>query len=222
MLQQLSLPADADICDFGCGDGVSFTMLEQFGKVRGIEVDRNLVTDTNRDRIFSEYLGTNSYSDWQCDLITALDVIEHIEDHHSALCELRQMLKPGGWLVLTVPAFMLLWDEHDLINHHYRRYTKNTLRQVLPKNTRLKECRYLFHAIFPIKLLITGINKLRRKPVPQHSIPSKLVNTAMKQICLWENRFLKWAKIPWGTSVLAVVQRIDEPAAQSLRPSSRS
>ena len=62
------------------------------------------------------------------DLITCLDVIEHTPDDVLTLTELRAWLKPGGWLLVTVPAYQALWSRHDVANHHYRRYRRGTLR----------------------------------------------------------------------------------------------
>ena len=62
------------------------------------------------------------------DLITCLDVIEHTPDDRLTLRELRRVCKPGGWLLVTVPAYQALWSLHDEANHHYRRYARGTLR----------------------------------------------------------------------------------------------
>ena len=121
ILRRLQLPTGADILDFGRGDGLLFPVLEQFGYPRGIEIDQSLLTADNpyRDQIESHPLGYQLYDDWQFDLITALDVIEHIEGDRNAVKNLVRLLKVGGRLVISVPAFMLLWDHHDEINHHH-------------------------------------------------------------------------------------------------------
>jgi SAM-dependent methyltransferase len=67
------------------------------------------------------------FGDEQFELAVCLDVIEHIEDQQRALRELHRVIVPGGTLVVMVPAYQWLWSEHDLINHHERRYTASTL-----------------------------------------------------------------------------------------------
>src|ERR1700674_4732725 len=62
------------------------------------------------------------------DLITCLDVIEHTPDDRATPRELLRASKPGGWLLVTVPAYQALWSRHDEANHHYRRYARRTLR----------------------------------------------------------------------------------------------
>ena len=61
------------------------------------------------------------------DLITCLDVLEHIEDDRGALRELRRVARPGGVLLTTVPAYPRLWSSHDELNQHCRRYTRPEL-----------------------------------------------------------------------------------------------
>ena len=64
----------------------------------------------------------------------AFDVVEHIQDHHAALREIHRTLLPGGYVYITVPAFMIMWSQHDEINHHQRRYRMPELVQLLEKN----------------------------------------------------------------------------------------
>ena len=64
------------------------------------------------------------WDDGTFDLITCLDVIEHTPDDITALRELRRVTRPGGFLLVTVPAYQALWSLHDEANHHYRRYSR--------------------------------------------------------------------------------------------------
>jgi SAM-dependent methyltransferase len=68
------------------------------------------------------------FADDEFDLATALDVLEHLDDDGAALAELRRVVRPGGALVVTVPAHPRLWSRHDELNHHRRRYTRSSLR----------------------------------------------------------------------------------------------
>jgi SAM-dependent methyltransferase len=65
------------------------------------------------------------------DIVTALDVLEHIPDDRKAVAEMIRVLKPGGLLVLTVPALMSLWSDWDVSLHHQRRYLKNNLLELM-------------------------------------------------------------------------------------------
>jgi hypothetical protein len=118
------------------------------------------------------------------------------------------MLRPGGLLVVTVPAFELLWDHHDEINHHRRRYTAATLRRTLDvQGLELMRLRYLFRTLFLPKLMVQLLNAGRDRKVAQHGIPVPAVNTAIRRVCVWEDRLLHRLPIPFGTSVMAVARK---------------
>jgi hypothetical protein len=210
-LRGLRPPPSSAILDVGCGDAVSFVALSAFGTVRGIEVDEGVLDPggSSRGRISTRPLGDPVYDDpaWRFDLITALDVIEteHIDDDRGAV---TAMLRPGGRLVVTVPAFELLWDHHDEINHHRRRYTAASLRRTLDvQGLELVRLRYLFRTLFLPKLLVRLLNAGRDRKVAQHGIPVPAVNTAIRRVCVWEDRLLHRLPIPFGTSVIAVTRK---------------
>jgi 2-polyprenyl-3-methyl-5-hydroxy-6-metoxy-1,4-benzoquinol methylase len=209
VIRSLGLPPAAKILDVGCGNGLFFDKLGQFGDVCGIEVDRSLIPADSpyRDRIFGELLGHDRYRNLRFDLITALDVVEHIEDDRKAIGDMLTMLRPGGKLIVTVPASMMLWDAHDEINRHWRRYSRKTLRALLAGQGRILRLQYLFHVLFPPKLAVKLLNKCRRRRVAQHGIPPKAVNWLAKTVCVCEYRALGWLRLPFGTSLLAVVEK---------------
>ena len=219
-LRGLRLSPHLEILDVGCGDAVSFSVLSEFGAVRGIEVDEALLDPSGpyRDRISSRPLGESLYDgpEWSFDLITALDVIEHIEDDRGAVASMARMLRPDGLMILTVPAFELLWDHHDDVNHHLRRYTASRLRSVLEgQGVAVLELRYAFRALFLPKLLVRLANSARSRKVAQHGIPAAPINNAMRTLCLAEDRLLRRVPIPFGTSVLAVLRK---PARRTTHP----
>jgi len=121
--------------------------------------------------------------------------------------EMFAMLRPGGKLVVTVPASMKLWDRHDEINGHYRRYSRSGLRELISGKGRIVCLRYLFHALFAPKLAVKVLNACVSRGIPQHSIPPKPVNWSMKTLCVLEYRLLGRLRIPFGTSLLAVVEK---------------
>ena len=209
-LSRLTLPARSDILDVGCGNGLFFPKLRQFGQVRGIETNTGLLDPENPDRalIHTQPLGDAGYKGWKFDLVTALDVIEHIEDDRLALAEIFSMLRPGGHLVLTVPAFMSLWDLHDEANEHYRRYTKQDLLPLLKPFGTLISARYLFHSIFLPKYLVGALNSKRKQgqKIRQDKVPAAPINACLSQFCYFESRMAEHLNVPFGTSLLAIVR----------------
>lgn len=212
-LRRLSppLPPNSRILDVGCGDALFFPRLREFGHVEGIEIDTSLLTPDgpDRDLIHTQPLGDSAYSDWvgKFDLITALDVVEHIEQDAWAVAEMVRMLKPGGRLLMTVPAFMSLWDHHDEINHHFRRYTAAQFAALIRPPARLLSTRYLFHSLYIPKWLVARRNRAAAHKSEQFAIPPAPINAAAAAFCNLEERLLRPFNFPRGTSVLALAVR---------------
>jgi SAM-dependent methyltransferase len=130
-LDRLALPAGSRVLDAGCGSGRTLVELADYGEVTGIELNDE-AAELARDRGLGEVvvgrLEELPWDDGTFDLITCLDVIEHVPDDVGALRELLRVSRPGGWLLVTVPAYQALWSLHDEANHHYRRYARSSLR----------------------------------------------------------------------------------------------
>ncbi len=129
-LTLLDLPADVRILDAGCGSGRNMVDLATFGRVTGLELADASVAKARERRVGEVVQGTLDampFDDGSFDLGVSLDVIEHLEDDQRALSELRRVICPGGRLLVTVPAYPRLWSQHDVVNHHRRRYTRPTL-----------------------------------------------------------------------------------------------
>jgi SAM-dependent methyltransferase len=130
-LERLPLPAEARVLDAGCGSGRTLEELRDYGEVYGIELDpeaAGVARARRRGEVAIGRLEELPWEDCTFDLITCLDVIEHTPDDRLTLRELRRVCKPSGWLLVTVPAYQALWSLHDEANHHYRRYSRATLR----------------------------------------------------------------------------------------------
>ena len=126
-LERLPLPRPARVLDAGCGSGRTLQELVRYGEVTGIELNEE-AAELARSRGLGEVrvgrLEELPWPDQSFDLITCLDVIEHTPDDRPALAELHRVCRPGGWLLVTVPAYPALWSLHDEANHHYRRYSR--------------------------------------------------------------------------------------------------
>jgi ubiquinone/menaquinone biosynthesis C-methylase UbiE len=130
-LGRLELPTAARVLDAGCGSGRTMVDLRRYGEVVGIELSED-AAEIARERDCGDVvigrIEQLPFEDGTFDLITCLDVIEHTPDDRAALRELRRVAKPGGWALVTVPAYQALWSSHDEANHHYRRYSRAALR----------------------------------------------------------------------------------------------
>ncbi|HEX4033144.1 MAG TPA: class I SAM-dependent methyltransferase [Solirubrobacteraceae bacterium] len=130
LMRGVSLGEGAQILDAGCGSGRNMVDLAKLGTVTGVEIsDASVKRARLRDvgEILQCSLTDIPVPSDSFDMAVCLDVIEHIEDEQGALRELLRVIRPGGSLLITVPAYQWLWSNHDVINHHFRRYTSRTL-----------------------------------------------------------------------------------------------
>lgn len=122
------------ILDVGCGTGANLKMLGLYGDAEGVDVSQQAVEFCRRRGLESVNHGAIEdlpYRDETFDLITALDVLEHLDDDGAGLREMRRVLRPQGTLLLFVPAFMFLWGVQDDVSNHRRRYRLPALRRLL-------------------------------------------------------------------------------------------
>ena len=121
LVARLPLPREAQILDAGCGSGRNLVELAGFGSATGLEPSAR-GAEVARARGVGEVveagIDTMPFDDASFDLITLLDVLEHIEDDRGALQGLRRVARPGGMLLITVPAYPRLWSSHDELNLH--------------------------------------------------------------------------------------------------------
>ena len=122
------------ILDAGCGTGRNITEYAQFGETAGVDPSPEAVAFCHARglaQVTQSGVEELPFDDGAFDLITATDVLEHIPDDGGAARELRRVTRPGGHLLVTVPAYQWLWSQHDDSHHHQRRYTLPRLRAVL-------------------------------------------------------------------------------------------
>jgi len=145
------------------------------------------------------------------DVITLFDVIEHIEDDNAALGAVRDLLRPGGLLVVTVPALMLLWSDFDVANHHFRRYEKAGLRAVIERSGfEIERLSYFSSLLFPLVAVERGLQRLRGvKPTAEYDVkvPPAPINQAMLGVMEVERVLLRKVDMPIGSSLLAICSR---------------
>src|SRR6185369_11727486 len=122
------------ILDVGCGTGANLLMLSKYGDAEGVDVSEDALAFCRERGLDKVKLGAAEqlpYDDATFDLVTAFDVVEHIDDDLAGLKEMRRVLRPGGRVLLFVPTFMFLWGLQDDVSHHRRRYRLPGLTRVL-------------------------------------------------------------------------------------------
>jgi SAM-dependent methyltransferase len=126
----LALPGGIEILDAGCGSGRNMQELAGYGTVSGIELSEQAAEVARARKIGEVKVGRVENLPWvleSFDLVICLDVIEHTPDDRVTFTELLRICRPGGHLLVTVPAYEALWSRHDEISRHYRRYSRRTL-----------------------------------------------------------------------------------------------
>ena len=208
---------DLKILNIGAATGHSSTLLQQFGTVTSIEFDEDCYEFTRNVVKISIQQGSILELDFPndtFDLVCAFDVIEHVEDDRVAVAEMRRVAKTGGVLFVAVPALMFLWSEHDVVNHHFRRYTSKILRGLFSAHDApIFHSYFNFWLFFPIAVtrLISRLftKKHLAKPENRQSDfdnfqSSSVVNSVLKSIFLSENILLKrFITLPVGVSILS-------------------
>src|SRR6266436_6227 len=124
------------ILDVGCGTGANLELLARYGKAEGVDVSPEALAFCRERGLQNVRQGEAEhlpYADDSFDLVTALDVVEHLDDDAAGLREMRRVLRPGGRALLFVPASMFLWGVQDDISHHHRRYTRAELTDAIKR-----------------------------------------------------------------------------------------
>jgi SAM-dependent methyltransferase len=195
------------ILDIGCGDGLFFDRLAEFGEVEGVEPSMDLVSPHNphRSRIHVCPFDENFRPGKQYSLVTMLDVLEHLENPIDALRHALELLAPAGLMIITVPALMALWTNHDVLNHHLTRYTKRSFRQVAClAGFETQEERYLYHWTCPVKLGVRVMEGLVRSQPEAPRIPASWANDVLFRVSRFEQRTLSTLPMPFGSSLMVV------------------
>ena len=211
------------ILDIGCGTGAMLDELASFGTVVGADfapealqfcVTRGVGADLARADV-----RRLPFADASFDVVTAMDIIEHIDDDKAASCEIFRVLKPGGRLLVTVPAFPSLWSEHDEALHHFRRYTAPRLKDLFQRaGLSVEKLSYTVTTLFPAIWAFRQISNLLPKRRAGGEKKANLinfaapVNTALLALSQWETRLVHQTNLPFGVSVVCIAQKPVEAA----------
>lgn len=208
--RKITLPPIARILEIGCGTGHNLAMLAAFGDVDAIEIDdhsRGIASKRlGRDVGASPLPELSGIADQSYDLIAILDVLEHVEDDRAALTAIAQRLRAGGTILLTVPQFPWMWSGHDVANHHFRRYTKATLRRAVAdaglKMTMLQSFNSL---LFPLAAADRIVARITGRTGSDDALPPAPVNAVFEKIFGLERYLVGRVPMAPGVSLVALV-----------------
>jgi SAM-dependent methyltransferase len=218
LLHRLSVPASAAILEVGCSAGPLIRRLHASGftHVTGIDLSESAIHRCHEAGLTNTAVmdATNpQYADESFDLLIASDVLEHITDEGTALRSWLRILKPGGRLLVCVPAFMFLWSEHDTVNHHQRRYTSTTLKEALKRGgfmvDRLSYWNFsLFFPLAALRLVQRTVASSEVYPGGNLRPSAPLTNAILFALLKAENYLLlNSCRFPFGGSTFAIASR---------------
>jgi len=212
-LLQSAYPAEQSlsILDVGCGTGAMSQKLAPFGTVVSADFSPLALSFSKRrgiGRLVVSDAVRLPFRDACFDVVIAMDLLEHVEDDQTALCEIHRVLKPGGRLISTVPAYPSLWSGHDVALMHFRRYVAPVLRRrVTAAHLRIERLSYAMTFLFPIVWMVRKIWPGRNNPKASLIPVPGLVNKMLVRLLTWENHIIKHLNLPWGVTVLCVAVR---------------
>ncbi len=215
LLQRFLPDRGANILDVGCGTGHHLLFVRRLGyqHVQGQDLSAVAIAFCRqlglRDIVQSD-ASEMPFAAGQFDALLVADVLEHLPDEAAALQEFWRVLKPGGVVLFTVPAFSFLWSHHDEVLHHYRRYrAADFVRLASAHHFGLADWSYFFCAILPAVVAYRyGAKMFHFDRTSDLEATAEPFNTILKLVSSMETRLFKYVhRLPFGTSLAVVLRK---------------
>lgn len=201
---------ELNILDAGCGTGLLAKKLERFGSVKGIDVSPEAVEFSSQRGINAKIGSVNklTFDDNSFDVVVSIDVIYHNQvDDIVALKEFKRVLKPGGILILRVPAISWLLSAHDKYVLTRERYNFRGLKEKLRSvGFRVDKLSYINTTLFIpalLKVLQEKIITNKNSGSVIHKVPC-VVNYLLIKILSFEGFLLNYINLPIGIGLVAL------------------
>jgi SAM-dependent methyltransferase len=209
---RVSSDAKSQIVDLGCGTGVVLREMRLWSDPIGLDMSRLALSYCKKrgiDRVVQGDGARLPFAAESVDAVIGLDIFEHIEDDEAAFREVQRILKPGGSLVMSVPAFKSLWGPHDVALMHFRRYRRKEVRDRLVRaGFHVERVSYSVFFLFPIIVIWRVFEKRKRGPARASlvTVPEG-INRALIALQNLETAILRRCDLPFGSSVVAVATK---------------
>ena len=198
------------ILDYGAGSGVNIGMLSKFGKVNIFEPHEQTARYLKKKYSGKKYQILKKISDQKYDLIVLADVLEHIKKDKKKIKELSGKLKKNGKILITVPAYKILFTKKDIILGHYRRYTINEIKNIFKKFKVKKLSYFNFFLFLPISISLIFYKILKSDFIDSvEKKPNSLINFLLYSIFNFESKIINIFNFPFGISILGVFEKND-------------
>jgi SAM-dependent methyltransferase len=213
LLSRLPLNQQTKILEIGCGTGGNLQLLSRYGQVFGVEMDedaRRLAKQRSSSPILPGSLPYDiPFPGDLFDFIILMDVLEHVKEDQESLLKVRERVRNEGYIVITVPAFQFLWSRHDDLHHHKRRYTKNSLYNLIQKaGYNIVFVTYFNTLLFPVIAIVRVIkNIFKINGEDDLVMPLNIINEVLADIFSSERHLLSICSLPFGLSLLAIAKK---------------
>ena len=218
--KNLSHKNSIKILNVGVATGATSEMLQQFGEVTSIEYDEDCCQFINQQSNLNVSQGSITelnFANHSFDVVCAFDVIEHVEDDATAAKELERVCAPNGYIFVTTPAYQFLWSEHDVVNHHFRRYTLANFRNLFSTGSlvNIKTTYFNFFLFMPIALIRIILWPFQKRKTTTNTnqetdatrFTPGILNKLLYQLFLFEKVLLNQFSLPFGVSILLLLKK---------------
>ena len=215
LLDSLKLGPDSSVLELGAGTGGNLALLQHYGQVSGLELDehaRELANKKSGLNIVEGCLPDDiPFEDGVYDVVCLFDVLEHVNEDYETLVAIRRLLKPGGHVIITIPAYQWLWSAHDTVLHHFRRYSYNGFKSLFTQaGYKADKLSFFNLTLFPLAMAVRMLDRLfRRKKSSGDQVPAVPINSLFAWISIKEAQLLHKYNLPYGSSLVAVLSLAD-------------
>jgi len=200
------------ILDAGCGTGHNLDHLSAYGRAVGVDLAEEALRFCRRRGVVvtrAELLSL-PFPDAAFDCVTSFDVIYHlwVRDDVQAVAEMARVLRPGGLLILRVPALRWLWGAHDAAVHSRHRYGRGEVRALLEsRGLRVERLTYGNSFLLPLIAVRRTLDRIAGREGSDVAFLPRPFEWAFRSLLLLEARLLRRFSLPLGASVLAVARK---------------
>ena len=203
------------ILDAGCGTGSTMNYLKDYGEVTGVDMAPEAVSfcrERGLKRIGRASICELPFADASFDLITSFDVVCQCEPDlaNDALAGFWRVLRPGGLLLLRMPAYQWLFGRHDELVHNLRRYTRGEVaRQLREHGFAIERSSYANCLLFPI----AAIKRLKDRMLPPKqecsdvSVTGGWANSLLATLLRAEAPLVSRVGLPFGLTIVALARK---------------
>jgi len=203
------------ILDWGCGPGGNFNFLKKYGQVMGVDASNEAIQSCKgkgiEDVVKADDL-SEFKTDTKFDLVTNFDVLEHIQEDEQFLSDMKNFLIPGGYALVTIPAYKFLWSGLDDVVGHKRRYIREEICDKFRRSGyKIILASYFIFFLSPAFILVRMFQKMMKTNI-------KNLNQSVIKLPKFINRILIWIldlealiipnfSLPFGTSIIVLAQK---------------